>query len=156
MMRSPALKDALKRQRQRLAARTFLREAGHLLPKDPKFIVTQSLDLDSLLRTELAARRPAVNGTLVRTEDRETFVHAAHEYFEKRSRIVFNVLFCHWIDAGPLALHGSYLASKAYGLLCFDGDAIYGCTNDVSEVFSLDRTVLDGLETLELFWFRRL
>jgi hypothetical protein len=157
MKRSVQLEESLLRNRQRVAAQKLRSPLKTILSElvqfaDPMF----SKLVDSTIKGKLAQRRSQRNGDLVITRNPDEFKAAINDYFDERRALTFLVFLWRWSEAGALKLLGSNIATGASQLLCLDGDSVYGCTADETQVFSLDRTVDDGGTAIfELFYFIR-
>lgn len=148
------LQEALQRERQRLAlarlaveAEWVIREAGEILPPEA------SLELDAELRELLAKRRPIERGHLFITRRAGALRKAAGDFFADRPGVRYVLLLAHWVEAGAMVFPSELLGSRIGDLLELDGDTVYGCREDLSEVFAVDRTFEDDGLTFELFWF---
>jgi len=149
------LEERLLRNRQRLAVLRLRAAADEILGPMAEFadpVVARRLG--ATLRAELESRRPHQAGALLVTIDRDDFKAAVQSYFSERSGLLFYVFLPHWPDVGALRLSGSAMKNASHQLLYVDGDAVYGCAEDETQVFSLDRS-LDGKdgEIFELFYF---
>jgi hypothetical protein len=148
-----ALKEAIERNRQRLAfdqlaaqAPWLVREAADVMPAE------RSQKLDAELRGLLGRLRPQKQGELLVTHDLDTLCQAVFDRFESLLQVRFNVFLAHWVSAGAIILEGTYLRHHICDLLVFDGDTVYGCTEDNGEVFAVDRSVFADGVTFEMFW----
>lgn len=154
-MKLVELHESLHRNRQRLVldqlevlADWVFAEAAEILSPEV------SAELDAECRGWLAQRRPDERGHLFITPSASALRTAAAEYFARRPGIRYVVLMAHWAEAGALTFGGDVLTRRIGDLLELDGDTVYGCNEDFSEVFAVDRTFGDHGLTFELFWFR--
>lgn len=139
-MRSPALEEALFKNRQRPAVDKLQSKLPWLT--DAVFAdYATSRSLDKLVRSKLEQHRPSRNGELLVTQDLVAFERALSEFFEARPEKAFYLFMFHWPEAGAMRLASAQLADHGGELLLFDGDAVYGCDEEQNEIVSLDRTV---------------
>jgi hypothetical protein len=155
MLRNDRLRTALAANQQRLVARALAKPLEEIFGDAPIIFADPiiSTQVDTMVRSALRDRRPLEDGELLITRDPHALKTRIKRYFEQRQEDTFYVFLAHSEGAGGILLPGAALAERALQLLDSDGDAIYGISKQLNEIFSLDRTENGPSPVYEIFTF---
>jgi hypothetical protein len=149
------LQAAIRRNRRRLALPAFVQGVRRTLGDD--FDVEGRLvdlattaALEGLFGAGLVTLRERELGEGVRTSDATRVGIEARRFVSGHESAELIVLASHWTHVGALRLTSAELAAGAAALLAWDGDTIFGGTEDRRAVFLFDVRCDDGVERYEI------